>query len=143
MKIIIKAFITTAITCSLFLSCDLVENKDEMILERNESPVLITIDSKSFDDESDIVMLDASFYELDKSGILDQDVGIDSIEVSGLEVDIFVRDTEHIETLTTNDEGQISFENSLDELGYSEEGEVVLELAGTHNEVDFRHIESF
>jgi hypothetical protein len=63
----------------VFAAC---EKEDELILPRVASPVLLVTE-----DGTDNVM--AYFYELDKSGILNQSVGIDTIPVAGLSIEVF------------------------------------------------------
>jgi hypothetical protein len=49
----------------------------------------------------------ASFYELDKTGILDNTVGIDSIPVAGLAIRFTKRDGTLISELTTDADGKV------------------------------------
>lgn len=65
----------------LFAAC---EKESDLLIGRTASPVLlVTTDGTS--------SVTAFFYELDKSGILDQTIGIDSIPVVGLSVEVFAR----------------------------------------------------
>src|SRR5690606_20530179 len=85
----------------LFISCD----EEDPFVDRVVSPVLIVFDdvpgylagcgltaipsvTKKVSDVNytEPVDLRASFYELDKSGILDHNIGIDSIPVSNLSI---------------------------------------------------------
>ncbi|WP_162416170.1 hypothetical protein [Cyclobacterium roseum] len=104
------------------------------------APVLVVLEGNEFDAATGVAVA-GSFYELDKSGILDRNIGIDSIPVSGLEVTVFMDQTNEIGTLTTDSQGKILFENPWSSLGLSEPSsgsQIRLEFAGTHNDIAFR-----
>lgn len=104
------------------------------------SPVLVVLEGNEFE-ASTGVAVEGSFYELDKSGILDRTVGIDSIPVSGLEVTVFINQTEEVSTLTTDAQGKILFQNPWTSLGISAPSsgtQIRLEFAGTYNDIAFR-----
>lgn len=66
-------------TVLLTASC---EEESDMAIERVVAPVVIQIEDVS------PVEIVATFYELDKTGILDHTVGIDSVAVPNLEVEV-------------------------------------------------------
>jgi hypothetical protein len=123
-----------------FLSFFLVscEKEDEMVLDRVESPVLVTIEGASFM-QDEPVSVTATVYELDKSGILDHTVGIDSIPVANLALQVKVNGVP-MEDLTTDGSGKANFANSWSALGLAspQQGDVVnLEWAGSYKDQAF------
>ncbi|MCC9135963.1 hypothetical protein ACFSKU_15950 [Pontibacter silvestris] len=102
-------------TLSFFLmSCD---KEESMVVDRVESPVLITISGTSFL-ASEPVNVTATVYELDKSGILDHTVGIDSIPVSNLPLKIIANGMA-MGDLTTDAAGKVNLTKTWAELGFS------------------------
>ena len=81
----------------VFSSC---EDVSDLAFDRVASPVLL-VTADAADGQTQ-----ATFYELDKSGILDQNVGIDSIPVSGLSIEVFSTDAS-LGTFTTDAAGSI------------------------------------
>ena len=104
------------------------------------SPVLVMLQGNVFD-ASAPVSIQGQFYELDKTGILDQNVGIDSIPVSGLQIKVFINQTEEIGSVTTDNSGKIIFQQPWTSLGVANPTsgrQIRLEFAGTHKNVAFR-----
>lgn len=114
----------------LLMSC---EKEDELVVDREVSPVLVTVAGSSFL-PSEPVKVTAGIYELDKSGILDRSVGIDTIPVTGLPVKVMLNNATLTE-LTTDANGQVSLEKSWAGLGLTAPASgkfLVLEWSGTH-----------
>lgn len=104
------------------------------------SPVLVMLQGNVFD-ASAPVSVQGRFYELDKTGILNQNVGIDSIPVSGLQIKVFINQTEEVGMVTTDKTGTIVFEQPWTSLGVASPAsgrQIRLEFAGTHKNVAFR-----
>lgn len=104
------------------------------------SPVLVMLQGNVFD-ASAPVSVQGRFYELDKAGILNQNVGIDSIPVSGLQIKVFINQTEEVGMVTTDNTGTIVFEQPWTSLGVASPAsgrQIRLEFAGTHKNVAFR-----
>ena len=117
MKTIYK-LIPIALLAVFSISCS---EESDLAIERVVSPVVIEI----ADAPSEI---QATFFELDKSGILDHNIGIDSIPVANLAIEVFAANTS-IGTFTTDAAGSIS-------VPYA--GTKPNEYAGTHKGIAFR-----
>lgn len=136
MKKIINKLAILGVVIGVF-SC--VEAED-LATPNVAAPVLVVLEGNEFDAATGVAVA-GSFYELDKSGILDRNIGIDSIPVSGLEITVFIDQTNEIGTLTTDSQGKILFENPWNSLGLSEPSsgsQIRLEFAGTYNDIAFR-----
>ena len=123
----------------LFVAFSCVEAED-LATPNVAAPVLVVLEGTEFDATTGVAV-SGSFYELDKTGILDRNVGIDSIPVSGLEVKVFINQTDEISTLTTDTQGKILFQNPWSSLGIAQPTsgtQIRLEFAGTYNDVAFR-----
>ena len=70
---------------SLFVSC----SKDDLAFDIIESPVLAQFEALDAT-EPGMLKVKATFFDLDKTGILDNTVGIDSLPVSGLAIKVYV-----------------------------------------------------
>jgi len=90
--------------------------KDEMIVDRAVSPVLIMVSSGSFTPTEEVV-LSATILELDKSGLLNHQVGIDSIPVANLPMSVSVAGGAKIADVATNPQGVLTITKSWPELG--------------------------
>lgn len=104
------------------------------------SPVLVVLEGGAFPADGE-VGVSAAFLKLDKSGILDQDVGIDSIPVPDLEITLYVSEDEEIGTWVTDLEGKVMINATWEDLGLSPpvSGEqVVMEIAGSYDNIAFR-----
>ncbi|WP_236252814.1 hypothetical protein [Echinicola sp. 20G] len=116
------------------------EDVDDLATPNVASPVLVLLDGSSFPADASVGVT-ATFMELDKSGILDHTVGIDSIPVSDLQVLVYINQTEEVSALVTDGEGKIDLSVSWEALGLSAASsgdQVRLEFAGTHKNVSFR-----
>ncbi|GAA4432431.1 hypothetical protein GCM10023188_20980 [Pontibacter saemangeumensis] len=132
MKIIYNHRILAAL---FFLSFSLAgcEKEDGMVLDRVEAPVLVTIEGTSFM-QDEAVNVTATVYELDKSGILDHTVGIDSIPLANLAIQLKAQGVP-VADLTTDASGKVNLARSWPELGLASplQGNVVnLEWAGSY-----------
>lgn len=116
----------------LLSSCS---EEDELAFDVFESPVLAEFDGQSFSSSSNISVT-ATFYDLDKSGILDQNVGIDSVEIPNLSVQVFVNETQEVANLTTDGSGKVTFDQPWSTVGGP--GRVRLEWVGKYNDRAFR-----
>ncbi|MEM6632679.1 MAG: hypothetical protein AAF694_23615 [Bacteroidota bacterium] len=107
--------------------------EEELAFDVVESPVLAVFEDM---DSGDInrIAVKATFYELDKSGILDQNVGIDSTRLSSLPIEVYINESQLLESFTTDTNGEIIFETELSTIGAASK----LEWVGTFNQVDFR-----
>ncbi|WP_114750745.1 hypothetical protein [Pleomorphovibrio marinus] len=113
---------------------------DDLATPNVASPVLVLLQGTEFEASSDVSVV-GRFYELDKSGILDQNVGIDSIPVSGLNVRVFINSTQEVGSLTTDGSGSVLFQQTWNGLGVeapSSGSQIRLEFAGVHNNTAFR-----
>ncbi|MCC5938551.1 MAG: hypothetical protein JJU34_14825 [Lunatimonas sp.] len=113
---------------------------DELVTPNVASPVLVVLQGSAFA-ASAPVSVNGRFYELDKSGILDHTVGIDSIPVAGLQVRVFINHTQEIGSATTDSNGRLVFEQPWSSLGLSAPrvgNTVRLEFAGVHKDIAFR-----
>ncbi|WP_020528166.1 hypothetical protein [Flexithrix dorotheae] len=111
-------------------------DEPELKFDIIESPVLAMFDGQSFP-ETAPVDVTATFYDLDKSGILDQNVGIDSIPVAGLNITVFIDESVEIGTFTTDASGTINFSKSWAELGGATSN-LRLEWVGSFDSKPFR-----
>lgn len=107
-------------------------SSDELAFDVIESPVLVLFDGPTTTDE--MLSITATFYELDKSGILDQNVGIDSTLITNLSIKVFTDDDVMLEELTTDANGQVEFTKALSDIGSTSR----LEWVGNYNDVAFR-----
>ncbi|WP_215225822.1 hypothetical protein [Echinicola shivajiensis] len=104
------------------------------------SPVLVMVEGSSFPADTEIGVM-AKFMELDKSGILDHNVGIDSIPVMDLPITVYVNQTEEVSSLVTDQDGMVMLELSWEDLGLtaaSSGDQVKLEFTGSYKNVKFR-----
>ncbi len=126
-----------ALICLMATSCVVT---DDLATPNVASPVLVLLDGTEFEANSEVVVL-GRFYELDKSGILDQNVGIDSIPVSSLNIRVFINSTREVGSLTTDGSGRALFQQSWAGLGVEDPSsgrQIRLEFAGEHNNTAFR-----
>ncbi|HEX5169238.1 MAG TPA: hypothetical protein VFW11_08685 [Cyclobacteriaceae bacterium] len=118
MKTIYKLFLVGMLV-SLMIRCS---EESDMAIKRVVSPVVIeTKDVTSS-------QVEATFFELDKSGILDYTVGIDSIAVPNLAIEVFASGAS-VGIFTTDGSGAILVEYA---------GVKPNEYAGTYKGVTFR-----
>lgn len=100
------------------------------------SPVLATFEGQNFKPTESVTIM-ATFYELDKSGILDSNVGIDSMAISGLDISVFIDGSTKVGDFVTDSEGQVQFQKPWDDIGGARPV-VRLEWVGEYNERSFR-----
>ncbi|RYC72006.1 MULTISPECIES: hypothetical protein [Spirosoma] len=103
--------------------------KDDPFIDRVAAPVLVVIDNATGDGGgltaepvvsqkvTGPVVMGVRIYELDKSGILDNKVGIDSIPVTSLTVRLTTRDGKALGDLKTDGTGKASLTKTWAELG--------------------------
>lgn len=116
----IKKYIVVAFLFVGVLAC---QKESDLLIKRVASPVVI--ETAVVDTE-----LTATITELDKSGILNKDVGIISTPVSGLLVEAFSKGVSK-GTFTTDTEGKIV-------VPYAGEKQNEFEFTGTYKGVAFR-----
>ena len=107
--------------------------EEELAFEVLESPVLGLFEEMAPAADNSL-KLKATFYELDKTNILDHTKGIDSIPLSGLRIQVYVRETELVGEYSTDSNGEIIFEEDYSLF----QGSSRLEWAGMHKEIPFR-----
>lgn len=114
-----KFILSVLVTTSVLLACS---EESDMALTRVASPVVV--------DLADInaTSMSVVFYELDKTGILDQTVGIDSIAVPDLSVEVFSSGVS-LGMFTTGIDGAFVVDYASTKPN---------EFAGTHKGVAFR-----
>jgi len=122
----------------LLMGC---EKEDEMVVDRVVSPVLVvTNSSTSISTQS--VNVTATIYELDKSGILNNAIGIDSIPVSNLAIKVMLNNNA-IADLTTDASGKVSLNKSWSELSLATPkagSDVILGWSGNHKNQAFTDV---
>jgi len=106
----------------LALSISSCEDVSDMAVNKIASPVLLDVKT------SGTTEVTAFFYELDKTGILDNTVGIDSIPVAGLAIEVFTASSS-IGSFTTDADGSFK-------ITYT--GTKPSEYAGIHKGIAFR-----
>jgi hypothetical protein len=74
------------------------EDESDMAVNKVASPILLDVKNTGANEVT------AYFYELDKSGILDHTVGIDSIPVANLAIEVFASSSA-VGTFTTDGAG--------------------------------------
>src|SRR5688572_6864552 len=112
--ILLAAMIVVSVT-----SC---EDESDMAVNKVASPVLLDIKNTGTNEVT------AYFYELDKTGILDNTVGIDSIPVADLAIEVFAASAS-VGTFTTD---------ALGSFIVSYAGTKPNEFAGSHKGIAFR-----
>ena len=117
----------------IFTSC----LKDDLAFDVVESPVLAVFEDMGAG--TDNLTVKATFYDLDKSGILDHTIGIDSIPVANMEISVFILSNQLVETLTTDASGEVVFDVPLTDLA----GSSRLEWVGQYDDIDFRIFHNF
>lgn len=131
-----KAKIFLAVTM-IILTVTSCKKADDMPFSRVASPVLV-ITKPTIKTETSATIA-ASFYTLDKSGILDSSVGIDSIPVTGLKVEVFTNARTKIAEATTDGNGAITLELSKDLF----EAVTSFSWAGSYNDIAFSKSQSY
>ncbi|GAB3320564.1 hypothetical protein GCM10027299_13940 [Larkinella ripae] len=109
----------------LFAGC---EKKEDPFVDRVVAPVLVVVDGVAdgggqtaepvvTQKISTPVVMTVTVFELDKTGILDYKVGIDSIPVASLAVKLTKRDGTALADLTTDAAGKVTLTKTWAELG--------------------------
>lgn len=127
-KNIFQLLLVAIVASTVLTSC----LEEELAFDVVESPVLAIFDEMSA--EEGMIKVKATFYELDKSNILDYEIGIDSTEISGLPISVFIEESNLVQELMTDSEGAVIFESSLDALS----GNSRLEWVGNYSDTNFR-----
>ena len=132
-------FYNALFICQLFLIVSLISScvSDELAFDVVESPVLALFDGP--DTGEAMMTVTATFYELDKSGILDNSIGIDSIPLSDLSISVFINENTLLQELKTDANGQAIFSKAWEEVSSSSR----LEWVGVHDGVPFRIYKNF
>jgi hypothetical protein len=107
--------------------------KEDLPFEVAESPVLAMF-APDRAAPGNVVRLTATFMELDKSGILDKNKGIDSLPVANLPVSVYIFENQLIGNYTTDAKGNVVFDKAKTDL----KGATRLEWVGEHKKVKFR-----
>ena len=115
-------YILALLAAMIIISLAGCEDESDMAVNKVASPVLLMVEDTSTDEVTAFV------YELDKSGILDHTVGIDSIPVANLAIEVFASTTS-VGVFTTDSNGSFS-------VTYS--GAKPNEYAGIHRGIAFR-----
>ncbi|WP_373516104.1 hypothetical protein [Persicitalea sp.] len=138
------------ITAVSFAACKV----DDPFVDRVVAPVLVDIVGASFGaplsgeptvsyPASGKVTLTARLLELDKSGILDKNIGIDSIPVANIPMKITLRSGTALGETTSNAQGVVSLEKTWADLGVPtpKAGTVVkISWSGIHKGVAFTRL---
>lgn len=109
------------------------EDVSDMAVDRIVAPVM-GVDLGT-DTTNSILKRQIIFYELDKSGILDHTVGIDSIPVSNLAIEVYLNEGTMVGSLTTDANGMVLFEKPLSDFGGTAPA---LQWVGNHKGINFR-----
>ncbi len=109
------------------------EDVSDMALDRVAAPLLGVNISEEV--SNGMLKREVIFYELDKSGILDQTVGIDSIPVSNLAIEVYLDQWTMLGSLTTDANGVVVFEKPLSDFGGTAPA---LQWAGSYKGISFR-----
>jgi hypothetical protein len=127
-NIFLKAIAVLALV-GILASC---EDVSDMAFDRVAAPVLVIVQTPVT--TPDEISVTAFFYELDKSGLLNKDIGIDSIPVAGLSITVANNlNRATLGTLTTDAEGKVTFTRARTELT----GITRIDWVGEHKGVRF------
>ncbi len=127
---------TYRLFAGLFFSVGLLAGcakENELVVDRVVSPVLVTVSGTAFT-KTESVKVKVGVYELDKSGLLNHTVGIDSIPVANLAIKL-TANGRLMGDLTTDTQGKINLVKTWEDFGLVSPatGNVVnLEWSGTH-----------
>ncbi len=128
MKVIHKISLSFALVFALVFALSSCKVEDPWV-DASVAPVLVDIVGAPFGypQEKDPtvgyassatkLVIAAKLLELDKTNILNNEIGIDSIPVSGLKILVSLRDGGALGEVTSNDQGLISLEKTWAELG--------------------------
>ncbi|GAA0879411.1 hypothetical protein GCM10009119_23790 [Algoriphagus jejuensis] len=124
----------------LLLSFQACVESEDLVTPNVASPVLMVLQGTTFAATAPVTV-NSTTLELDKTHILDHNIGIDSIPVANLALTVFVDNTRQVAALTTDAAGIAALEISWADLGLSEPKsgtQVRLEFAGTYKNIAFR-----
>lgn len=134
-KVMISRNLCLLVIVGIFLvSC----SKDDLAFDIIESPVLAQFEALG-DADPGVLKVKATFLDLDKTGILDQNIGIDSLPVAGLEIKVYVFESDLVGELMTSSDGTVIFEEDISNL----QGASRLEWVGTYEDTPFRIYQNF
>lgn len=139
MRKIINGLLVTLISVGGFMATG-CEDAVEIATPNVASPVLVLLEGNSFPSTSN-VEVNGTFLELDKTGIMDHTVGIDSIPLIDMEIMVLVDHVEELGALVTDTQGQIQLSLTWADIGISDlssGNQVRLEFAGVHKGIAFR-----
>lgn len=111
--------------------------KDDLVFDVIEFFVLVVFEDMG--DGVNNLMVKVIFYDLDKSGILDNVVGIDLIFVVNLEIFVFIFVNQLVEIFIIDSNGEVVF----DVLFFNLIGVSCLEWVGKYDDIDFRIFYNF
>ncbi|MEM6768589.1 MAG: hypothetical protein AAF824_02235 [Bacteroidota bacterium] len=127
------SYITKTLICLVIMATLSSCEEEELAFEVVASPVLAVFEN-TVPVEAGNISVTATFYDLDKSGILDNSVGIDSVPISGLSVDVFINEATLLGNLVTDGSGKTTFETAATNL----QGSSRLEWVGEFDGQSFR-----
>ena len=139
MKKSFNIYLVLAVIATLTFTQSCVD-ADELTTPNVASPVLVLLEGTSFPASSQVTV-GSRFLELDKTNILDNTQGIDSIPVSNLDIAVFINNTDEVARLVTDTDGNADLIVSWADLGLPEAqsgSQVRLEFTGKYKEVAFR-----
>lgn len=125
-KQIINLFAGSVALSVILSAC---QNVEDPFVDRVAAPVLVLVENATGDGGGmtaepvvsqkigGSVTMSVRIFELDKSGILDNKVGIDSIPVTGLALKLTLRNGTTVGDLTTDAQGRASLTKTWTELG--------------------------
>lgn len=128
------------VALSLMLFAQACVEAEDLFTPNVASPVLILLQGTAFSPSS-AVSVSSKTFELDKTNILDHNLGIDSIPVANLALEVYVANTRKVASLTTDAAGIADLKVSWADLGIeapTSGTQVRLEFAGTYKNVAFR-----
>lgn len=129
----LKITVIAILVVSLIIGC---KKADDMAFDRVASPVLVITKPAVKGDATNTIS--ASFYALDKSGILNSSIGIDSIPVAGLRVEVYTGVNTKIADAVTGADGAVTLELGKELFS----GVTSFSWAGVHNNIAFRKSQS-
>ncbi len=151
MRILHKYFLNLAFLAAIAFSMTACKVEDPWV-DASVAPVLVDIVGAPFGypQEKDPTVgyattvsklaLSAKLLELDKTNILDNKIGIDSIPVAGIKVVVTIRDGITLGEVTSNDQGLITLEKTWSELGVAtpKSGQLIkLSWTGSYKGIGF------
>ncbi len=125
---------------SLFGLLQACVDAEDLATPNVPSPVLVLVEGTAFAATSP-VSVNSRFLELDKTNILNNSIGIDSIPVPNLGIKVFINTTTEVASFTTGTDGTGNLSVSWEDLGLSSASsgsQVRLEFAGTYKSIPFR-----